>query len=633
MNRSLRSVALLLMIVCISFGVSFAQTITLLHLNDTHSHLDAYGPKDAALNGTIGGVAKAATYIGMTKMTEPNVLVLHAGDAFVGDLFFNKYFGIPELRMLSMLGVDAMTIGNHEFDFGPEYLQGFIEAAYFNPADPEVVPAIPLISANLDFIAFPTLDPYIAPSVIKEIDGVKIGIFGLTVPGNPTTNSAPVQILENVGDIAYAQVTALRTAGCQVVILLSHLGIYGDRQIAAGVPGIDMIIGGHDHLLFTEPEYVINAYTGLSVPVCQVGSMYQNIGKMKFTVSESGVTIDSYEVIPLNATIPAVPEMQAAVDDLKAGIVEQYGDVYHTVVANACGDLEETFDSQRPFRDTHLGNIITDAYRWKTGTEISLTALGLIAEKIYAGPIVGADIFRAVSYGYDPETGLGLRVVTGRISGAELLEGLEIGLAALEITDDFCLQVSGMAYMYDSAKPVGQRLIIPSVRIDGKMIKLNKNYNITINEGIVAVLGGYGVEISDLSVLPVNEYTVLRDYMAKKRVIIPKLEGRILDRTVLPWRPASDRAKAVFVRLLKHFCYPNPFNPMTTVAFEIPEPTHVTLKVYNMIGQVVATLADEELVAGSHQRTFDGTRLTSGVYFYRLQTGNTMQTEKMVLMK
>jgi len=620
------------MIVCISFGVSFAQTITLLHLNDTHSHLDAYGPKDAALNGTIGGVAKAATYIGMTKMTEPNVLVLHAGDAFVGDLFFNKYFGIPELRMLSMLGVDAMTIGNHEFDFGPEYLQGFIEAAYFNPADPEVVPAIPLISANLDFTAFPTLDPYIAPSVIKEIDGVKIGIFGLTIPGNPTTNSAQVQILENVGDIAYAQVTALRTAGCQVVILLSHLGIYGDRQIAAGVPGIDMIIGGHDHLLLTEPEYVINAYTGLSVPVCQVGSMYQNIGKMKFTVSESGVTIDSYQVIPLDQSIPAAPELQSVVEFLKLGIMEQYGDVYGTIVATATGDLDETFNPKHPFRDTPLGNIVTDAFRWKTGTEISLTALGLIAEKIYAGPIVGADVFRAVSYGFDPETGLGFKLVKGTISGMELLKGLEIGLGALEITDDFCLQVSGMSYLYDSRKPVGSRIHLPSVRVAGKPLDFMRNYEITTNEGIIAVLGFYGVVMENLQPLD-HEYTVISEYLSSLGTVRPKVTGRILDKGVSAYHAPGEQMAMNASNGAKHSCYPNPFNPMTTLSFEIPEATHVTLKVFNMIGQEVATLADEELAAGLHQRSFDGTQLTSGVYFYRLQIGNAVETAKMALLK
>ena len=97
-------------------------TITLLHVNDTHSHLDAWGPKDRHLDGTLGGMAKAASVIAAVRATEPNVLLLHAGDVFHGDLFFNEYFGVPELQLMKQLGFDAMAVGNHEFDFGPDVL-------------------------------------------------------------------------------------------------------------------------------------------------------------------------------------------------------------------------------------------------------------------------------------------------------------------------------------------------------------------------------------------------------------------------------------------------------------------------------------------------------------------------------
>src|SRR5437016_1914165 len=97
-------------------------TITLLHVNDTHSHLDAIGPKDAALKGTLGGIARAATVIGQLRAIEPNVLLLHAGDVFQGDPMFNAYFGVPEFQLMKQLGFDAMAVGNHEFDFGPGVL-------------------------------------------------------------------------------------------------------------------------------------------------------------------------------------------------------------------------------------------------------------------------------------------------------------------------------------------------------------------------------------------------------------------------------------------------------------------------------------------------------------------------------
>ncbi|RPI59283.1 MAG: hypothetical protein EHM44_12390, partial [Ignavibacteriales bacterium] len=109
-------------IIFTSFLFSQPQPLTILHVNDSHSTLEAIGPRDANLKGTLGGVSRVATLVGMTKMTEPNVLFLHAGDISIGDVFFNKNIQIPELQILDAIGVDAMTLGNHEFDLGPSTL-------------------------------------------------------------------------------------------------------------------------------------------------------------------------------------------------------------------------------------------------------------------------------------------------------------------------------------------------------------------------------------------------------------------------------------------------------------------------------------------------------------------------------
>src|SRR5476651_2309509 len=112
---------------------AFAQqtdTITILHINDSHSGLLPSGPRTADLKGTHGGIARAASVIGLTKMTEKNVLTLHAGDFSVGDIFYNAYFGVPELRILSGLGLDAMTVGNHEFDLTPATLKQVLDTAF-----------------------------------------------------------------------------------------------------------------------------------------------------------------------------------------------------------------------------------------------------------------------------------------------------------------------------------------------------------------------------------------------------------------------------------------------------------------------------------------------------------------------
>lgn len=123
--------------------VAQTDTITILHVNDTHSCLSSLGPRTPSLEGTQGGISRAATIIGMTKMTEQNVLTLHAGDVFIGDLFFNQFFGVAEFQLMLSLGFDAMAVGNHEFDLTPAILDSSLRNS-FPPGY-----GFPLLSSNL----------------------------------------------------------------------------------------------------------------------------------------------------------------------------------------------------------------------------------------------------------------------------------------------------------------------------------------------------------------------------------------------------------------------------------------------------------------------------------------------------
>ena len=120
-----------LILLFISAGLLHAQdTLTVVHINDTHSHLVPWGPKDTGGIGTYGAIARAVSVIGQIQATEENVLFLHAGDVFIGDPMFNKYFGVPELQILASLGCDALTLGNHEFDLYPSTFQLFDDGWY-----------------------------------------------------------------------------------------------------------------------------------------------------------------------------------------------------------------------------------------------------------------------------------------------------------------------------------------------------------------------------------------------------------------------------------------------------------------------------------------------------------------------
>lgn len=627
MKRVKIILSVIMMIIFSAADLTYAQgtSITILHTNDSHSHLDAVGPKSCNLEGTIGGIAKAASVIGMIKQSEANVLTLHAGDFCVGDFFYNTYFGVPELQIMKQLGFDALTVGNHEFDLGPSTLNDVLTAGFANGS-------FPVLSANLDMTGFPQLENFIQPYTIKNFGDVKVGIFGMTIP-SPLSNAYPVIISEDVAEISYATVMELQGQGCDVIIFLSHLGSTIDKQIAAGVPGINFIIGGHDHYIFDQPVVVMNP-ENKPVYICQAGSYYQNIGKLKFTFDNGAVTFNNYQLIPVNASVPAVPEIKAVIDELKTGITAQFGNVFHTVDGFALKDMNTHNESECAAKDTPMGNLITDSYRNKTHTKIGITANGLIAEKIYRGAITSADVFRTVSYGYDTASGLDFPLATFDIRGSELIKGLEVGLSMIGIDDDFFLQVSGLNFKYNPQNPVGERVLLSSVKIDHAPLKPNKKYSVTVNEGLLGILTSLGgVEVENIQVLPGTEYAGLKAYIRKLRLLFYSPEGRVIEVN------SGDAAESMTRPDLKQYKYelkdnyPNPFNPVTTIKYELAVNGYTTLKVYDILGKEVTNLVNEKQDAGIYEVQWNAANLSSGVYFYKLQSDRFVQTKRMILTK
>ena len=620
---------LVIVIIMIFSAASLTQaqgtSITILHTNDSHSHLDAVGPKNCNLEGTLGGIAKAASVIGMIKQTETNVLTLHAGDFSVGDFFFNTYFGVPELQIMKQIGFDALTVGNHEFDLGPSTLNDVLTAGFAGGS-------FPVISANLDLTGFPPLSDFIQPYTIKNYGSVKVGIFGMTIP-SPLSNAYPVIIKENVDEITYTTVLELQALDCDVIIFLSHLGSAIDRQLAANIPGINFIISGHDHYVFEEPVVVMNP-ENKPVYICQSGSYYQNIGRLDFTFDNGTVTFNNYDLIAVNASVPPVPEIKAVIDELKLGITAQFGDVFHTVDGFALKDMEADNAPDCRIKDTPMGNLITDSYRNKTHTKIAITANGLIAEKLYRGAITDADVFRAVSYGYDTTTGLDFRLATFDIRGSELIKGLEVGLSMIGIDDDFFLQVSGMSFKYNPQNPVGERVILSSVRINHMSLFPNRIYSATVNEGLLGILLSLGgVEVENIQILPVPEYKGLKDYVRKLRILFYSPEGRIKE--VNPGdeiESAEDSGLPEYKFELKEN-YPNPFNPSTTINYELAKSGFTSLKIYDVLGKEIATLVNEKQDAGTYSLQWNASNYSSGVYFYTLQADGFVQTKRMILTK
>ncbi len=624
MKNMIKRLCILTVVIGLQWTVLFAQgvKITLVHLNDTHSHLDAFGPKTSSLEGTIGGIAKAATVIGTIKSTDPNVLLLHGGDFFQGDPMFNTYFGVPELELLKSLGFDAMVVGNHEFHFGPDVYANVVSTAFASGS-------FPILSANIDLSGYPPLQPWIQPSIMKTYDGIKVGIFGLTIPEDPAYMLGPVVINEDFPTIAGQMVENLRGSGADVVICLSHMGIYLDKILAANVPGIDFIVGAHDHFVFTQPVPVVNP-AGKTTYIFQAGQFYEDIGELHFTVDNGVVTINDYTMIPIDASVSPEPGVKAIVDELKQGVVAKFGDIYNTVLSVAANDLVKVYDTKTPLRDTPMGNLVTDAYRAETHTDLAITANGLISEQLYKGPIVGADVFRSLGDGYDEETGYGFRLATMKIQGSELIKGMEIGLSQLGIDDDIFLQFSGLRFSYDPTQPVGSRVILQSIEINGAPIDPTAKYSVTVNSGLAALLGSIGISVEDLTMLSKFEIDVVDSFISMHKTLSYHAQGRILEQNRKAFWGLGNGVKnhePLMSEILMTNA-PNPFNPSTTIRYQIPIDGFVHIWVYNMLGQQVSTLIERQMTKGSYEVVWNASDKPSGMYFYRLDVAPARATDR-----
>jgi 5'-nucleotidase/UDP-sugar diphosphatase len=512
--------------------------ITLLHINDTHSHLAAWGAKDANLDGTLGGLPKAAAIVAAERASDPDALFVHAGDFMEGDFFFNEYLGVPELQLLRSIGLDALVLGNHEFRFGPDFLVGVLQTAW--PAG-----GVPILGTNLDPQGH-SLGSWITPTLIKEVHGVKVGFFGLTTPNGALANPAPVVILKNINPISQSAVDALRGAGAQVVVCIEHCGMSAARDLAGNVSGIDVIVNAHDHVALEQPESIARPGGGTTL-IVSAGSYYRWVGRLRLSVGGGQVSLVDYALLSADANVPPSPAVQASIDALKVGIVARYGDVYHQPLARAEQDITLDWNPHNAKRDTPLGNLLTDAYRVWTGTDIALEPFAYVGDPLPEGTIVGADVFRSMSYGNlavvdGEQIVLPWRLVTFRATGSALMRLLE---TLLYLGDVYFPQVSGIRFDYDSSAPPLYKILLDTVHVGGHKLVADQLYSVTVTEGIYTALKYVlGLPMQDVQKSPDLEFYAARSFVAQSGDLGLATSNRIRDIAAIP-RTKEPKAKAV----------------------------------------------------------------------------------------
>ncbi len=265
--------------------ISRADNITILYTNDTHSRLDPF-PTNAKEFAGLGGIARRASLIKKIRADQKNVLLLDAGDVFHGTSWFEVYGGSVDFKLMTEMNYDAMAIGNHEFDRGPD---GFAEVA--DQA------GFPFLAANY-IVRNTPMAPFIQRQIVKEFDGFRIGIFGLGIEFEGVIDRSLTGSVRAADPIRNAiQITRFlkESMRCDYIICLSHLGYHyldsrvDDYEIAHSVDDIDLIIGGHTHTFLDAPT-VIQKESGKSVYITQMGHGGVRLGRID--LNNLGVTSD-----------------------------------------------------------------------------------------------------------------------------------------------------------------------------------------------------------------------------------------------------------------------------------------------------------------------------------------------------
>jgi len=527
--RNKRFVLSLLLILALALALvpqALAQgpfSVTILHTNDTHAHLEPFTPFKGVEQG---GVSRRFTLIKQIRAEGGNVLLLDAGDVFQGTLYFNQYLGQADLWFMNKMGYDAMAVGNHEFDKGQEPLAKFIDGATF-----------PLLSANLDCSGSALLKDRIKPYVIKEIGGEKVGIFGLT--------TEDVKIISNVGEgvevedpveAAKRVVAELEGQGINKIIALTHIGYNEDQKLATAVAGIDIIIGGHSHTLLGDMEgaagpypTVVTSPAGDPVLIVHDYQWGSYLGRLDVTFDAEGkVTEYSGGLIFVDASIASDPEFDAKLAEFAAPIEE----LKNTIIGQTAVDLDGEKAHVRTM-ETNLGNLICDAMLWKTATDNTQIAIqngGGIRASAPAGDISMGKVLEILPFGNT--------IVDVDLTGAQIIEALENGVSRIEDVKGRFPQVAGLRYTFDPNKPAGSRIVKVEVWDAAKgayvPIDLEATYRVATNNFLFGGGDGYevfkeGTNVYETGVLLSD---TLAEYIAAHSPVKPKVEGRIVNLAV-----------------------------------------------------------------------------------------------------
>lgn len=492
----LRTFAFALVAVATLAGPAAAEPLKLviLHFNDWDNMESA---------GKVASVIAAEK--GAAEAEGASVLVTYGGDMISPSLMSGIDKGAHMIELAEMVGIQYGTLGNHEFDLGDDVLKARVAESDFA-----------WISSNVTLDGQPF--PGVEGAQLIDMEGFKIGLFGLTTPDTTFLASpGPGVAFAGYTEAGTAAVAALKELGADFVIALSHGGEGLERELARQVKGVDLVLGGHDEVARVH-------YDGRDMLVGG-GAKGEFIAKTTITldrVEKRGkmrvVWKPTFDLIATDAATPD-PQVQAQVDAYEAALDEGLGQV----IGKTSVEMDTRRASIRTM-ETAFGNLVADASRAATGADIGLAnGGGIRGDTVYAA---GTDLTRKTIL---TELPFGNATVKLELSGAVLRDVLEHGVSGVEETQGRFPQVSGLTYSFDASKPVGSRIV--DVTVGGKPLDDNATYTLATNDYVGGGGDGYGMLRQAKVVIDGISGGLLAgqviDYVESRGTISTGVEGRI----------------------------------------------------------------------------------------------------------
>jgi 5'-nucleotidase / UDP-sugar diphosphatase len=499
--------------------------LTILHTNDNHARFEPISKYDSgcregdnAEGKCFGGSARLVTAVKEARARHENVLLVDGGDQFQGSLFYTYYKGQVAAEMMNKMGYDAMGVGNHEFDDGPEVLRGFMDAVNF-----------PMLMSNADIAGEELLAGKLAKSTVIEKAGEKIGLIGLTPqdtdelasPGPNVSFSDPVAAVQG-------EVDRLTAMGINKIIVLSHSGYVVDQRVAAQTSGVDVIVGGHSHTYLSNTnERAVGPYPTMvgDTAIVQAYAFGKFLGELNVSFDHEGNMVSAAgEPLVMDGNVVEDSETVARVAELAKPLEE----IRTSVVASTSAAIEGNREVCR-VEECEMGNLVADAMLARVadqGVTIAIANSGGLRAGIDAGDITMGEVLTVLPFQNT--------LSTFKISGQGVLDALENGVSQVEEVKGRFPQVAGLKFTWDaSVAPNEGRIQSVMVNEGGGFVPLDpaKTYLAVTNNYVRNGGDGYKMfsgDDKDAYDFGPDLADVTAEYLAANAPYQPYTDGRIV---------------------------------------------------------------------------------------------------------